>query len=186
MKKNTFSVVVIIMLIAIVVIIASITVLPWVMIGLGISLLPNPPKPEIIYSEFPFRLVYEINGEKKVIEDTLICKYDGVGMDEGRGKYREWKEHLASGNQKILLLKVDDKKEIYYYPGSAQYYMGDMNEGVTYTHSFPNARYFEKYADGSIRDGIIRADELFNKYHIKLLSWDYTQPIKNNFPGTKK
>jgi len=98
MEINTFSATVVIVLIAVFAIIANFTVWPWVMISLGISLLPNPPKPGITYSEFPFRLVYEINGERKVIEDTLICEYDGIGMDEGRGKYRKWKEHLASGN----------------------------------------------------------------------------------------
>ncbi len=35
-------------------------------------------------------------------------------------------------------------------------------------------------------DGIIPADELLTKYNIKLISWDYTQPIKNNFSTTKK
>ncbi|KJB85749.1 hypothetical protein AZ66_22830 [Paenibacillus sp. E194] len=184
MKINPLSVVIIVVT-AIIAIVLYITVWPWLMIFIGNFLLPSPSRPEVTYAEFPFRLEYEINGKRIVIKDTLICEYDGIGVDEGRGKYRKWKEHLASGNQNILLLKVNDTKEIYYYPGSAQYYMGDMNEGVTYTQSFPNARYFEKYADGSTRDGIIRADELLNKYNIKLISWDYTQPIKNNFSTTK-
>nr|WP_276565010.1 hypothetical protein [Brevibacillus halotolerans] len=176
----------IIVLIVFVGIIAYFTVWPWVMIFLGSSLLPNPPRPEITYGEFPFRLEYEIKGKRSVIQDTLICEYDGIGINEGQGKYREWKKHLASGKQQILLLKIDDSKEIYYDPGPARYYMDDMNEGVTYIHGFPNAIYFEKYADGSTRDGIIPADELLTKYNIKLISWDYTQPIKNNFSTTKK
>lgn len=154
MRIRAFSVAIIIVLIAIVSIIVFFTVWPWVSISLGISLLPNPPKPEIIYGEFPFRLVYEINGERKVIEDTLICEYDGIGMDEGRGKYRKWKEHLASGNQEIMLLKIDNTKEIYYNPGPADYYMGDMSEGVRYNHNFPNACYFEKYKNGGTSDGL--------------------------------
>ncbi|WP_240470158.1 hypothetical protein [Brevibacillus laterosporus] len=82
--------------------------------------------------------------------------------------------NLASGKQQILLLKIDDSKEIYYDPGPAQYYMDEMNEGVTYIHGFPNARYFEKYEDGSTMDSMISADELLTKYNIKLISWDYT------------
>jgi hypothetical protein len=185
MRNNTFSVAIIVVIVFVAVI-AYITVWPWLMIFLGNSLLPNPPRPEITYGEFPFRLEYEINGQRMVIQDTLICEYDGIGMDEGNGKYRNWKEHLASGNEKLVLLKVEGTKEIYYYPGSAQYYMGDMNEGVTYSHGFPKARYFEIYADGSTSDGIIQADELLNKYNIRLISWDYTPPIKNNFSTTKK
>lgn len=185
MKRNPLSIV-IIPVIAIIAIVLYITVLPWLMIFIGSFFLPSPPRPEVTYGEFPFRLEYEINGKRKVIQDTLICEYDGIGIDEGRGKYREWKERLASGNHNILLLKVSDTKEIYYDPGPAQYYMGDMNEGVTYTQSFPDASYSEKYADGSASEGIIFADELLTKYNIKLISWDYTPPIKNKFSATKK
>lgn len=166
MRIKTFSVAIIIVVIAVVAIIAYFVVLPWVMIGLGISLLPDPPKPEITYGEFPFRLVYELNGERKVIEDTLICEYDGIGMNEGQGKYRKWKEHLASGKEKLLLLELDNpaalrsnrkvvKQEIYYSTGSAQYYMGDMKDYKTYKQSFPDASFFEKYDDGGTIDGII-------------------------------
>jgi hypothetical protein len=167
------------------------------MVSFGISILPNPSKPEITCGEFPLRLVYEINGETKVIEDTLICEYDGIGMDEGQGKYRKWKGHLASGKERLLLLEVDNpvalrsdrkivKQEIYYPIGSARYYMGDMKEYERYKQSFPNASYFEKYENGGASSGIIRADELLEKYNIKLISWDYTQPIKNKFTENKK
>ncbi|MCQ4936301.1 hypothetical protein [Anaerotignum propionicum] len=169
-----------------------VTVYPWLMIGVGINLLPNPQKPVITYGEFPFRLVYEINGETKVVEDILICEYDGIGMDEGQGKYRKWKGYLASGEERLLLLEVDNpaalrsnrkvvKQEIYYSTGSARYYMGDMKDYETYKQSFPDALYFEKYDDGGTSNGVIRADELYEKYRIKLKSWDYSQPIENEF-----
>jgi hypothetical protein len=157
----------------------------------GISLLPNPSKPEITHGEFPFRLVYLVNGETKVIEDTLICDYDGIGMNEGTGKYRQWKERLASGNQKVLLLNLDGaigttfpnrkilEQEIYYDPGSGGYYMGESSEG--FTPNFPNASINEEYQDGTNVDGIILASELLNNYKIKLISWDIAKPITNNF-----
>ena len=37
----------------------------------------NPPAPEITYGEFPIKVTCEINGEIKVIEDTVICEFDG-------------------------------------------------------------------------------------------------------------
>lgn len=158
---------------------------PWLLIFLGIYLEPNPPRPEITRGEFPFRLEYEINGERKVVQDTLICEFDGFGADEGRGKYRKWKRRLASGNERVTLLKVDDTKEVYYPPGSANYYMGDLENGKQYQHSFPNASIIEKRG-GINSDGFLPADELLNKYHIKLISWDASQPIKNSFAATKK
>lgn len=196
MRNNTFSVAIIVV-IAFVAIIAYITVWPWLMIFFGNSLLPNPPRPEITYGEFPFRLEYEINGQRMVIQDTLIFELDGIGADEGRGKYRKWKEYLASGNQKILLLNTDGasgivfnnktlNQVIYYDPGPAWYYMGENVNDYGFKHGFPNASFSEQYQDGSGANGIIQADELLNKYNIRLISWDYTPPIKNNFSTTKK
>ena len=40
----------------------------WFLFG---GFLPSPPKPEITHGEFPFRLVYEINGETKGAWDRL-------------------------------------------------------------------------------------------------------------------
>ncbi|WP_052487863.1 hypothetical protein [Gordoniibacillus kamchatkensis] len=158
---------------------------PWIFLYIGIQLEPNPPRPEITHGEFPFRLEYDINGERKVIQDTLICEFDGFGADEGRGKYRRWKERLASGNERVALAKVTDKMEIYYSPGSAKYYMDDLSDSGEYEHYFPDALFIEKRG-GITTTGIVHADELYDKYHIKLISWNYTPPIKNSFPATKK
>lgn len=184
MKKTLFSSTPVKLVIVMVVVYY---IYPWFVIFIGTMSQPDPPKPKITYGEFPFKLVYDIDGKRKVIEDTLICEFDGVGMDEGRGKFRKWKEQLASGNENVLLLKVNDfnpfivYKEIYYDTGGADYYMDDMSNGVSYEHGFPDARRFEKYVGGGSSDGIIFADELYEKYKIKIISWDYTPPIQNSF-----
>jgi hypothetical protein len=158
---------------------------PWILIFIGIHLEPNPPRPQITYGEFPFRLEYEINGERKVIQDSLICEFDGFGADEGRGKYREWKQRLASGNERVTLLKVNDNLEIYYSPGSAKYYMDDMESGGEYKHGYPDALVSEKR--GKITSNrLILADQLLKEYGIKLISWDASQPLKNNFVASQK
>lgn len=54
-------------------------------------LTPNPPEPQITYGEFLFKLECEINGDKKTVEDTVMREYDGIGWNEGSGKYRKWK-----------------------------------------------------------------------------------------------
>lgn len=155
---------------------------PWLAILIGIQLEPNPPRPEIAYGEFPFRLEYEINGQRKVLQDTLICEYDGIGADEGRGKYRKWKQRLANGNERITLLRIDETQEIYYSSGSANYYMGDLETGREYQHGFPNALIIEK--EGRFTSNrLIRADQLLKEYNIKLISWEASPPIINNFSG---
>ncbi|REK66644.1 MAG: hypothetical protein C6P35_08245 [Cohnella sp.] len=166
------------LLLAISIIIYS--VWPWLFLYIGVKTQPNPPHPAITYGEFPFRLEYEINGRRMVINDTLICEYDGVGVDEGQGKYRKWKQRLASGKERVTLLKVDDTTEIYYNPGSPRYYMGDLGESVYFKHNFPDASIIKK--DGRFTtDSVIRADLLQKEYNIRLIRWDYTQPIKNSF-----
>lgn len=153
---------------------------------------PDPPKPEITYGVFPFRLEYEIDGEIVVVEDTLICEYDGVGWNEGVGKHRKWKESLASGNKEVLLLQIDDTKSVYYSVGNSKYYMGDEkkytetenteteNTEIEYTSKFNHAYVVE--IDGRItRTSMISDSELLKRYGIKLISWDYTKPIVNIF-----
>ncbi|MNJ46040.1 hypothetical protein D3C77_411600 [compost metagenome] len=162
-----------------IIIIAYFTI-PWLLIFIGGQLEPNPPKPKITYAEFPVRLEYEVNGERKVAQDTVICEYEGVGWNEGSGKYRKWKQRLASGNDDFLLLKVDDSTRIYFYPESAQYYMNDLQEYDGVSRLFPNAMIQQK--QGETDDfSRIRADELLKTYKIKLIKWEDSPPIKNSF-----
>lgn len=160
----------------------GILTLPWSVIYLGLIFEPNPPKPKITYWEFPFKLEYKINEEHKVVEDTLICEFDGFKMNEGLGKYRKWKSLLKSGNKKIILLQINDTDYLYYDPGYAGYYLGDSNNAnaISYEEYFPNASRLER--DGNFTsDGIIMADELLNKYNITLISWQPSEPIVNEF-----
>ena len=174
-----------VILIISVALVICIVALPWALIYIGLLLQPDPPRPEITYGEFPFKLVYEINGERKVIQDTVICEYDGVGMDEGQGKYRKWKKQYVSGDKNITLLKISNNSEIVYSEGSASYYMGDLKEYEQFNPLFPDAIIIEKDI-GSTREGLIRADELLEKYHIKLISWEPSRPIKNTFIESAK
>jgi hypothetical protein len=101
-------------------------------------------------------------------------------MNEAEGKYRKWKEYLKSGKERIVLLKVDENIEIYFEPGYAKYYMGDM-EDKKYNPIFPDACRVRKKNGRIVSDGIVDKKRLFNKYNIKLISWDDTDPIVNSF-----
>ena len=65
---------------------------------------PTPPPPDIQYGEFPFKLTYELNGEIKVVEDTIICEFVGFVNRGTAGKARRWKTTLKSGNEQLTLL----------------------------------------------------------------------------------
>lgn len=171
-------------ILSIILIVVVFFTVPWITLYVGLHSLPSPPPPEILYGEFPFRLEYEMNGRRIVVKDTLICEYDGVGVNTGSGKYHKWKEYLASGNERVTLLKISDTKEIYYPVGYAKYYMGYNSSGVTYEHAFPNANLLVT-SGNTTHISTISAEELLNKYNIKLISWDYTEPIKQKHVKTK-
>ena len=159
--------------------------LPWITISFS-----TIPIPQIQYGEFPFRLEYEINGQRVVVEDTVICEYDGIGIRHGvfgvpTAKYIKWKQHLASNNNGydayILLLKISGNVGVYYFVGDVRFYMGIddySNEDMPYFH---NGRiYSAAYIDQSGSTSI-KADELLEKYGIKIISWEYSDPIVNTF-----
>lgn len=164
--------------ISIVLAVLAIVTFPWNLIYIGIALSPNPPKPEIKYGEFPFRLEYEIDGQNVVIEDTLICKYDGIGMNEGTGKYRKWKDYLASGNEQVLL-KIDRNTTLYYSVGSAQHYMENIDPYVSSTTLVIYLK--EKSWDGSL-SSMMDGKEIYERYGIKLIDVNLSVPIVNSFP----
>ena len=52
--------------------IVVIGILPWTLLAIGLLLSPNPLEPAIKYAEFPFEVVYEINGETKTVNDVFV------------------------------------------------------------------------------------------------------------------
>ena len=156
------------------ILVAAYYTLPWMAINLVVMFGPKPPIPEIKYGEFPFRLVYEIDGEQKIVEDVIVCEYDGIGMNEGSGKYIKWKSYLKSNRkEEIVLLSLGIGKKIVYPLGDPECYMGaDIEE----YYLFPNAVITR--LNGA---GLIRSDELQETYNIKLISWEPSPPIENTF-----
>ena len=166
-----------IILVSIILVVFAIVALPWIMIAIGSIFAPNPPAPEITYGEFPFRLEYEINGERVVVEDTVVCEYGGVGWDEGQGKHRTWEGYLASSGEENVLVVTDGTRKIYCYVGSAEYYMGD--------EKYPEKRPLipRLYMDDPnlLISEIAIQDEIIAGYNIELISWEFTDPITNSF-----
>lgn len=155
--------------------------IPWILFGIAGQLSPNPPTPQTKYGEFPFSLVYEIDGEIIEAKDVLICEFDGFGFSEGSGeKYRKWKSHFKSGNTRITLLRADEI-EIFFGPGAAAFYMGDPDYVFENPTIFPDASYTRDFDNQTVNAYIISADEMWEKYKIRLISWEAAEPIRNIF-----
>ena len=63
MKKSKLLIIIISIVVAVPLIIFAAISIPWLMIYGGIWLSPDPPKPQITSGEFPFELVYSLDGE---------------------------------------------------------------------------------------------------------------------------
>ncbi|MCL2149888.1 MAG: hypothetical protein FWH51_03015 [Dehalococcoidia bacterium] len=157
--------------------------IPMACLPLSSCLQPNPPRPEITYGEFPFKLVYELNGEEITIEDTIICEFDGFGFSWGGGdKWLKWKSHLASGKKSPsplaeVSLKISDTHEVYFFLGGPKYYMGVEAGYVLNFHAFR----IQEYSFGGQSYPMVSEDELLDVYGIKLVSWKPSPPIVNSF-----
>lgn len=152
----------------------------WIALYLGITFSKNPAKPEIKYGEFPYKLVYELDGQKCIKEGKFICKYKGISMDEGRGKYRNWIGFIDGTDKPSVLLFEDEMYEIYCYIGDAEYYMGD------YENSEYNSDFIPKpYITGLPKEGndmkILLEDKVNSVYKIKIIDWEFSEPIDNVF-----
>ena len=140
---------------------------------------PTPPQPVIRYGEFPFKLEYEINGQVVVVEDTIICKYKGIDVTFGEGKFLKWEGYLASGKESAphdeVSLLIDGANQIYFRLGGPAWYLGYMS--VYYPgYGSPS---FHAWSPSSF--GIISTDDLWNKYNIRIISFEPSPPIENTF-----
>lgn len=166
-------------LLAVPVVIVMFFSLPWLLIGASIWLSPNPPKPNITYGEFPFELVYEIDGEVVTVKDTYICEYDGIGANEGTGKYRVWKGYIKGTGEETILLCEDEDREVHCFVGDAEYYMNDEK----YPEKRPFApRVFDTAKPNKFpKPELFSSEEIMDYYGIKIISYKFTDPIENSF-----
>ena len=191
-KRYIFLIIPVLVLVIIftgIVAIFSSLLLPWVYIGVGgyatlgmHQMQPDPPVPINTHGEFPFRFIYEINGEQYTIDDVIICDYEKIGVNLPDGKHIIWKERLASGtklnhNQGFGIELFSGVMEggsttIICDIGISQYYLGYYK----YTDYSPG---YIKISSPSF-SGIISAVELQNKYNVKIIEQEYSQPMVGN------
>ncbi len=195
--KRTILITVSIMLILFIVLL--IFTFPWWLIAVGLYFSPAPPKPEITYGEFDFKLVYEINGEIRTVEDTIVCEFDGFNVDEGRGKTRRWKEKFKNeqGNE-LYAFRAEDPA---YYKKSKSDYNKIVLENTGHYKivlGVANAEYFLGEPENKQKSPITPSIEVYDmrigyykdpqegneflkKYDFKVLSWKCDEPIQNTF-----
>lgn len=139
----------------------------------------NSPEPQIKEGEFPFEIVYEIDGETVTINDIYICKFDGFDWNEGGGKHRKWKGYIKSSGEEELILFEDSNLKFAVSVGSPEYYMSDPNG--SYSENTPSIYYIKPNEFGGVSSGVDGIEPLLEQYKLKLVSWNFSKPIQNSF-----
>lgn len=154
--------------------------------------MPSPPKPQITFSEFNYKVDYVI-GEQKYSKDGVItCNYEGVESLGTAGKYRKWSLVTSDNKDRIVLWDVSDMElntpngdkitEFYLDVGYGNYYMNDDSD--RYNHGVIDGYISYKYVHPQhniIVQGKIKNDEAAEKYGIYILSYEIDPPISNSF-----
>ena len=138
------------------------------------------PSPRVTEAEFPFEIVYEIDGEVITVNDVYVCEFDGFGWNENFGKHREWKGYVKSTGKDHLVLLEDGNLKFACGLGSAAYYMGDPSMAGADEFT-PSIYYVRTYESGGVSSGVAGIEPLLEQYKIKLVSWNLSKPIENSF-----
>lgn len=172
-------------------------------IGLGCTWLQSdePLKPDITRAEFVIALEYEQDGTKKISKDTMICEYDGIGVDVAYHKCHEWTCSLASGEEGLVIWtgknsKGQEERLWYFYDDNPGYYMGDPDysmdsdyQGEIEADGYVVKEYKNILGKWEKEDFITDEEEdekeveeiLLDMYGIKLIRYECDLPIENTF-----
>jgi hypothetical protein len=168
---------------------------PWGGLLMGIMLGPSQPAPKNTYGEFPFRIVYEVDGERFVIEDTLICEYKGRGADAGRGKFLRWDVKLASGadvNESAILRLPKNGKE--WQTGCSVELLdrvvllnsgaiGSLNIDIGGPQYYLGYYSFRDYSPGTvfyIDFEVPTSEELLERHGLEIIETEFSLPMVGN------
>ena len=162
------------------------------------SLFIEQKPPQITEGEFPFVVEYEINGKRYIIEDTVVCSFDGYDHSAWFAKPRTWNEHLKSGDEdKIIILheennysvltpgRLNEQSRVVLNYGSGEYYMGDKTNSRSMIYAKPFFYYSERYQTDektTYNTGEKLSEKELKKYFgIKIIRFEFSKPIKNKF-----
>jgi len=149
----------------------------------------SPAKPEIRYEEFPFTLVYEIEGKEKVIEDVIVCEYDGIEIDKRQQrKVRVWDGYIKSNSlEYIKLIGLYDElgneyRRVCFDWWDAEYYMDDRSEHSNVApNTIANRIIYYRRGDTKWVEEKMSSQEAYEEYGLRIISWECAPKIKNTF-----
>lgn len=162
MKKGKLFLPIIILVLAVVITAVSVIIA-------GISL-----KPVVTESEFPFSVTYELDGETVTINDVYKVHYN----DDKAYKYREYIGEIQDKKEDntYYILKTEENGRIELWTQFyADYLMGDPEYDYFDEEPFEPRIYYYDEHETEFRD-----EETLAEHGVKLISFEYPEPIKNS------
>jgi hypothetical protein len=135
-------------------------------------------KPTITEGEFPFSITYELDGERKTIEDVYKVHYviNGGYADTKSRVYAGELESSGEDNT-LYTLKKNENGRIelwtHFYP---DYLMGDPDGDYFENEPFEPKIYYYDSEETEFYD-----EETLSVQGVKLISFEYPTPIENSF-----
>ncbi len=161
----------------------AISALPWGLMWGYSNRHEELDEPQFKYGEFPFKIVYETDGEVITIEDTLVVEYAGIEYDDANFKKKHrWNQYFMSQQNLSdqersmafqLSLYRESSYNIFFVLGSSEYYMGLPEEDFYY-------RFYQIVpGDIVISNGsrVLSEEELLEDYGIKIIEKYISPPI---------
>lgn len=148
------------------------------------SCIPELPEPEVTYGRFPFKLVYEVDGERITVEDTYIIEYKGWDWSFDEGTYYLWdtsvtrklpRESVSQYFDRVLIIKKSTP-QIEFMIGSARYYFG-LEENVGSVYNLEDLEPGDFRISSREYTGYISEEEIYEKYGIKIIEKYVSPPL---------
>lgn len=143
----------------------------------------KPDKPVNQYGEFPFKLVYEVNGERIEIEDVLVVEHLEQDWNEGSGTYNKWNTFHKKGTKTENCTTLDlyecggiGGTTITLFLGSCEYYMG-LDETIASIYKLYEINPGDIVISSQKEFRVITDEELYDKFGIKIIEKSVSTPL---------
>jgi hypothetical protein len=151
--------------------------------------------PTITRGEFPFRVVYEMDGEIFTIEDTVIVSYGGLHYPSKNSfnRQRSWISSFRRGNDWYVILenenspsaltsgRINISGRLSLRTGFGAYYMGENVRGITYRPHFIYEETYQGSHRVEYKFSTLNERQVSERFGIEILVWEFSRPIRNRF-----
>ena len=148
--------------------------------------------PAITEGEFPIYLEYEINGERYIIDDVVVCSFRQIDTTSLLPS-RTYSASLKNKSKRTLISfeenteskltkgRINEKASVYLYIGYGGYYLGDPD----HKDHTPYIGYRETYkTEPKVTyedDTELTNEQLEEIFGIKIIRFEFSSPIENTF-----